>query len=142
MKTWILVADAARARFFNAERDDLNEIEDFVHPESRRHAAETASDEPGSTFDRVGEGRHGMGQAVDPKSQEAIRFAKEIGERLESARQAGDYERLHLVAAPAFLGLLREAMSPPVRELVGSELDKDLVTHSVREIREHLPQRL
>ncbi len=144
MTTWVVVADASRARIFSAEgaSGPLTEIEDMVHPESRLHEREMASDEPGTTFDRGGQGQHGMGNAVDPKQQEATRFAKEVCEELDSARQAGKYDRLYVIAAPAFLGVIRDTMHDATKKLVAAEVDKNLAAHEVAEIRAHLPEHL
>ena len=144
MAIWTLVADAGRARFFSAESatDTLVEVEDRLHPESRLHAGEMASDEPGTTHDSHGQGQHGMGNKVDPKSQEAIRFAKELCEELESQRNAGKLDALYVIAEPAFLGVLREHMDAPLKKLVQGEIDKDLTEHAVADIRGHLPARL
>lgn len=144
MSIWILAADSGRARIFSTDTatGPLKEVQDLVHPEARVHPKDTASDEPGSTYDRVGQGRHPMGKAVDPKEQEAIRFAKEVCQRLDGARNAGEFDKLYVVAAPAFLGVLREAMSEPTRRLVAGEVSKNLAAHRPEEIRSHLPERL
>jgi protein required for attachment to host cells len=46
------------------------------------------------------------------------------------------------VAAPAFLGILRERLDASTRERVMLEVDKNLVQHGPAEIRAHLPERL
>ena len=64
-------------RIFSAEGNGspLQEVVDLVHPEGRWHERDFASDEPGTGFDRVGQGQHAMGQQVSPKREEAQRFA-------------------------------------------------------------------
>jgi protein required for attachment to host cells len=144
MTIWVLAADAARARIFSAEaaQGGLKEVADLVHPQSRIHARDAASDEPGTTFDRVGQGQHSMGKEVEPKDEEAIRFAKELATRLDDGRTAGQFNKLYVVAAPRFLGELRDALSEPTRKLVAAEIDKNLVAHKTEEIRAQLPTRL
>lgn len=143
-KMWILVADKAKARIFLAEKPlgPITELEALVHPESRLHARDLVSDAPGRTFDRSGEGRHAKEPNVDPKETEAIKFAIEIADRLEAARVRGEFDRLGLVAAPEFLGLLRERLGPETRALVEFEIDKDLMHLRPQEIRARLPERL
>jgi hypothetical protein len=56
------------------------------------------ADRPGRAFESAGMKRHGMSREVDPKKQEAIMFAKQVAERLETARRQGEVEQLILVA--------------------------------------------
>lgn len=143
-RMWIVVADSAKARIYGADSaaGPLTELSTRVHPESRLKDTQIASDRPGRTFDRAGEGRHAKEQEFGPKDYEAVRFADELAAALETARARGEYELLGLVAAPRFLGLLRDKLSAPARKAVRFELDKDLVGVEARELRERLPERL
>jgi protein required for attachment to host cells len=127
MKTWVVVASAARARVFEAagRRQPLQEILDLVNPEDRLQQQDLESDRPGRAFDRLGGQRHAMQTAVDPKQQAASRFAKRLGEQLQADLHAKRFEALCVVAPPHFLGLLREHMSDGVRRVVKGELTKD-----------------
>lgn len=144
MTTCVLVADASRARIFSAatSKDDLVEIVDLFHPESKLHPRELATDGPGVTFDRNGQGLHSMGQQVDVKKQEAIRFAKEVSERLIAVLQKNRFHKLYIVAAPAFLGLLRNSFSTTVSKMITGEIDKNLTAFDPEHIRTYLPERL
>jgi protein required for attachment to host cells len=141
---WVLVADSARARLFQAAGPGghLEEMTDLVMPSSRLQEQDLVSDRPGRAFDIAGEGRHAMEPRTSAKEVESDRFAARIAALLESERQQGSYARLVLVASPAFLGQLRSALSDQVHALVGLELDKHLVQLRADEIREHLPERL
>jgi protein required for attachment to host cells len=143
-KLCVLVADSAVARIFTARGPDgpLNEVESLSHTASRLHERDLASDRPGRTFDSVGGGRHAKELEVSPKEEEAVRFAEQLAERMHAGRTAGEFDRLMVVAAPRFLGLLREKLDPATRALVGFELDKDLTRHIPEEIRSHLPGKL
>ncbi len=141
MKTWVIAADSSRARILAAEnvKGQLVEVEDLVHPEARLREQGLGSDAPGRSFDSAGQGRHAMGKEHDAKQQEAIRFAKRVCETLTTARNEGRFEKLYIVAAPAFLGLLRDCLDPTTQSLVAGEVDKNLAGHTVKEIRQHLP---
>ena len=143
-KLYVLVADSAVARIFTARGPDgpLNEVESLSHTASRLHERDLASDRPGRTFDSVGGGRHAKELEVSPKEEEAVRFAEQLAERMHAGRTAGEFDRLMVVAAPRYLGLLREKLDPATRALVGFELDKDLTRHIPEEIRSHLPEKL
>ena len=144
MAIWVVVADAGRARFFSAEGPTatLVEKEDLLHPESRTHAGEMASDAPGTTHDSAGHGVHSMGKKVEPKEQEAIRFAKELCTHMDALRNKHAMDKLYVMAPPHFLGLLREAMHAPLKALVAGEVNHGLTEHSVADIRAHLPEQL
>lgn len=142
MKYWIMVADAVRARFFetDAPKGTLNEREDRVHYAARLHGRELETDAPPRVHDSLGPGRHAMEPSTDIREQETITFARELCRHLAEAREADQYQKLYLVAAPHFLGLLRSHLDKAVAEAVVGEIGKDLTQHSVADIRAHLPE--
>ena len=142
MKTWVVVADAARARFFSVEDKmaGLAEIMDLSHSESMQHASDMASDAPGMTSVKGMHSKFGMDEIVSPKEEEAIRFAKQVADTLY--QRLADYERLYLMVAPHFLGLLRKDLDKAVQAKIVAEIDKDLTHHRVEDIRAHLPEHL
>jgi len=144
MNIWILSANSATATFYTAESPTKPLVKQMTleNPEARAKQSELTSARPGRSFDSQGEGRHAMGSEVDPKAQERIRFAKELAAQLEKERVENHMKRLVLVAAPAFLGLLRAELSTPLKALVSLELDKDYTFCKPDELRSHLPKRL
>jgi protein required for attachment to host cells len=86
--------------------------------------------------------RHSMTREFDPKQQAAITFAKQVAERLESARRHREMDRLMLVAAPEFLGLLRNNLTSELRSMIEEEINLDVVQMTPDEIRAHLPETL
>lgn len=144
MSTWIVVADAASARVFEVATPiaPLTEVARMGHPSSRANARELVTDRPGRGHVPASSGRHGMTPPSDPTEVETERFAAELAGFLRQRRLAGAYDRLHLVAAPAFLGLLRKALDEGTRGQVVTELNKDLARVPSHELRSHLPERL
>ena len=144
-KTYVLVADASRARIFSMEpkKGLLHELEDLTHPASRLHEHELTSDLPGRTFDSSGMGgRHVMEQKSSAKHQEADSFARAICDRLDGARKAGDFKHLIVIAGPTFLGLLRDHLSDETRKHVMLEVDKELTSLEPAELHSRLQQML
>ena len=141
--TLILVADNSRARFFTAETptSPLVEIEAMAHIEGRLHDREITSDLPGKI---KGDGKmgHAFEQATDPKKHEADNFAHRIARYLEETHNANRFQQLLMIADPSFLGLLRNQLSENIKKLICFELDKNITTHSVNDIRKHLPTHL
>ena len=140
MTTWVLVADNSRARFFAADKasSPLQEVRDLLYPEARLHEGDLVTDKPGRDRN-PGTGAHGVGSDASHKQDGADRFALEVCNELESARNDGAFRKLYIVAAPQFLGLLRKHQSSPLRQMVAAELDKNLTTQDCDAIRKHLP---
>ncbi len=140
MKTWVLVASAARARFFevNGRNEPLHELKDLVNPEDRLQAQALKSDKPGRAFDRMGGQRHAMGTAVDPKEQVAIRFAKQVAEQLDADHHSKRFDALCVVAPPHFLGLLRGHMGNDLARTVKGEVNNDLTRQDLQSVRDHV----
>ena len=141
---WVLTADGAKARLFAADAPTgaLQELETFANPEGRAKQCELKTDRPGATSPRMGRGRRATEPDVSPHEHALQQFAKLLVDYLEAGRTGNDFERLALVAAPAFLGMLRDQMSAPLKSLVSLELDKDFVALDAGELRPRLPERL
>jgi len=144
MSVWVVAADASRARFFQAEvpGGPLEEISDLVHPASRAREQGLVSDSPGRGRGAAGAPGHSVGHEDDARRAEAERFAREVAQALAKARAKGRFNRVHLLAAPRFLGLLRAHLDAQTRTLVASEEDVDVTALSVGDIRARLPRRL
>src|SRR5262245_28046076 len=127
-KTWILVADASKARIYSIykarvfkEQDpkNLQLIGEYTHIESRKKGSELATD-------KLGE--YGSGTFVEnktPKIHEAEQFASELLEHLETGRKEGSFRDLIIVAPPAFMGLLHKHMPHEIHKLVTQKIEKD-----------------
>lgn len=141
LKTWVLVADRARARFFLATtpKGPLTELEDLIQPEARNHERDLTSDRPGRAFDSGGTGRHSMEAPTSARERAANAFAKLIAERIESGRQNGECEQIVLVAPADFLGTLKKRLCAQSAKLVSRQVSKDLTQLDAATIRGHLP---
>lgn len=126
---WVVVADACRARIFETRAlgRGLHEIEDLTNPAGRAHSGELLTDAGGRSYPSAG-ARHGnsVQPRTDPVEHEVELFAKRLTDRLEKARVEGRFEKLYVVAAPRFLGLLREKRSKDLGRLVEREIAKDM----------------
>lgn len=137
---WVMVADSRRARLFTADESSrsLIETKTLVHPASRLHEGDLVTDRSGR--DRGSDGAsHGMGNESDTKHEEAVRFAAQLTEELESGRIGGLFQKLYLVAAPGFLGILRKQMPGALQKLISAEVSKNMAAHAPSDIRRSLP---
>lgn len=139
--TWILVADSSRARFFVANTlTTLEEIGEFIHPESRLHEHDMTSDQSGRIVGAAG--AHSYQKHISPKEQEVINFAKSIAKHIDDALNAYKFEHLMIVADPEFLGELRKQLSDQSQKKISFELDKNITMQSKEEIIKYLPKHL
>lgn len=138
--TAILVADAARARLFSYNRQDqeLTEVHDLSHTQSRLRERDLNSDRPGRVAGGGGS-RHGIEPAQSGVRHEAEIFARELATLLENERREGRFDRLVLMASPKFLGELRQHLGKPCANLVTDTVAKDLVAATAEDILAHLP---
>lgn len=141
---WIVVANSSMARILSiaGPQEPLVELECLSHSAGRLLDQQLVSDRPGRSHDAAGVARHAMETEVTPKQEEALRFAEEVAARLRKAHAAHLFDHLTIVAAPRFLGLLRERIGPEVTRSLKETVDKDLAMMSPAEIRARLPEHL
>jgi protein required for attachment to host cells len=138
---WVVVADACRARIFETRAlgRGLHEIEDFANPAGRIHGNELLTDAGGRVHANGG-ARHGHTTVphTDPAEHEVEMFAKRLADRLEKARCEGRFECLYVIAAPRFLGLLREKRTKDLGRMVEREIAKDVAQLDSAAIAAHI----
>ncbi|MBS1155019.1 MAG: hypothetical protein H6R07_943 [Proteobacteria bacterium] len=139
-KTWILVANACQARIYsrNGIRQELALVKEMMHPESRMKNSELVSDRAGY-MPGVGNGHGSKQPPSDPKQNEALHFAQELAQTLNQGRCSQQFERIILVAPPAFMGLLGEKIDVQTAKLVTEKLGKDYTQSTEKELVGHLP---
>ena len=149
MRARVVVADQSEARFYALEdmESGLRLTGRLTDVAAHLHNRDMVSDKPGTVFDhappltgrRGGVGHHATGGERSPRKHEAESFARTIIEELDKARQAGEFDRLIVMAGPGFLGLLREAFPKALRSVIAAEVGKDLVHQSDAAIMAHVP---
>lgn len=138
---WVLVADGHRARVL--ERLSLGAPWEELEAEAMQvfdppsHALGT--ERPGRVHESVGTTRHAIEPRQDPHDARKAAFARDLAHRLEAAAEAKRFARLILVAPPAFLGHLRDALGDATRQRLKGSLDLDLTKAPLAEIVAHLP---
>jgi protein required for attachment to host cells len=121
MKTWIVVAHRGGARLLLQEDDGTFEVlESMDNPEGRREGAGEVPRAPDS---------HRSTKPSEPRdsqrSHAAKTFASELAHKLQHGRIEQSYDELVLIAAPRFLGALRNALDGATAARVRGTLDKD-----------------
>ena len=137
---WIVVVDSSRARFFEAERlpSSLHEVEDLIDPAGRLQEHETGSERPGRSFESVGGARHALTGRTTARQRSRAQFARRVADHVEEALAQGRFRRLGLVAPPAMLGELRQALSERCRSRCSLEVASDIGRFGRTQIERHL----
>ena len=126
----VVVADEYRAIFYarDTRTGPLRKLRAFTNEAARMKTGDLISDRGGRSFDSHGQGRHTMGGERDsPQQQSARAFAKDIADLIAAESHKGTCRGYAVVAAPRFLGLLRQEFSAAVRDAPYATVDKDVV---------------
>ena len=139
-RTWILIADGARARILQNDGPGtgLQALEGREWHGDHAATHELMSDRTGRAFSSVGPARSAIEPHSDPHRQLKRNFVHRLADTLSEGWRDRAYDRLILVAAPSALGDLRAALSPDVRAKVVAEIAKDLTKIPDAAMAEHL----
>ena len=145
--TWIVSANAGRARVFSQANSDapLVEIKDMVNAGARLRTAETETDRIGQHA--ASKSRHSVGAPTQPSGYEpnqtpnqhqAELFARNVAAFLLQGHQEGRFQQLSLFVSPEFLGVLRKLLDPQLESAVSLEINKDYTQFSAKQLREQI----
>lgn len=139
-RTWVLIADGARARILenNGPGHGLHEV--GGHEFSSNHAAthDLVMDRQGRSHSSVGPGRSAIEAHSDPHRQLKMKFAHLLADVLARSLEQNAYDRLIIVASPVTLGDLRSAISDHVKAKIAGEVAQDLTKMPNAEVGKHL----
>ena len=136
VRTWVVLADGARARVLLNEGPNkgLREVMNAESETARLAGRDLMADGRGRVFDSAGQGRHAMEPKTDPKAVEEEKFLRDVVRILERGARDGDYDRLVLCAAPRALGELRGLLPKAVQDRITAELPKDLTNTPIQDL--------
>jgi protein required for attachment to host cells len=139
-KTWILIADGARARLLSAEgrRKALHVVEKLELQADHRPTHELERDRPTRVYEAHGSARHAVEPKSDPHRELKRDFAEQIAVVLDENLKKGNFEKLVVAAAPVTLGDLRKAMSAAVKDSVVAEVAMDLTKVPNSDVPQHI----
>ena len=136
----VVVADEYRAIIYARDTltGPLRKLRTFTNETARMKTGELLSDRGGRSFDSHGQGRHTMAGDKDaPQQQVAKAFAKDIAEKIAAECHKGTCRGYAVIAAPRFLGLLRQEFATVVNVEPYASVAKDVVAQDESVI-EHL----
>jgi len=126
----VVVADEYRVIFYARDTmtGPIRKLRTFTNETARKKTGELLSDRGGRSFDSHGQGRHTMGNDRDaPLQQVARTFAKDIADVIAAEVRKGTCRGYAVIAAPRFLGMLRQEFASTVKEEPYASVDKDVV---------------
>ena len=126
----VVVADESKAIAYTRAHlsGPLREIRTFENDAARLKAGDILADKGGRSFDSHGHGRHTLAnEKADPKKHLAEKFARDIAEYIAVDVHNGTCRGYALVAAPHFLGLLRNELTTRTSAEPYATVDKDVV---------------
>ena len=139
-RTWVLIADGARARILENDGPEhgLTAIDGLVFQGDHSATHDLVSEREGRSFSSHGHGRSAIDARSDPHRDLKTKFAHQLADVLARGLEQNSYDRLIIVAPPVTLGDLRTAISEQVRALVVGEIAQDLTKIPNGEVAEHL----
>lgn len=140
-KTWLLVADAAKARLFEISKNGgyLTEIACFTNPNGRSSGQHPEHGRLGRTQESATSAHHAIEPHTALREKRAMQFANQLRDAVRQGRVENQYDHLVLMAPPRFLGVLRSRLDDQTLKCVTAEVGSDLVALSPTELRAYLP---
>jgi protein required for attachment to host cells len=136
---WVVVCDGKKALLLENLGDTkvLKLKTREVHEQPDAKTSDQGTDKPGRSVNSIDSRRSAMEQ-TDWHEQEEERFLQRLASRLDAEVNAGNAKSVIMVAPPRALGVLRQAYSQNLRNVLRAEIDKDLVKMPVDQIEKHL----
>lgn len=134
---WVLVCDAAKARFFELRGGDptWHLVSDLSHDESRGKAADLVSDKAGRSSSEGSSVHHNaFAPKSSPKNVQKDHFAHELGKFLDQAMRSSRFHRWVLVAPPQFVGRMEKEITVELKKHLMATVDKEMCHLDPREL--------
>lgn len=139
-RTWVLIADARRARVFESrgKGSGLRAVPDIALDSELPPSCALGTDRPGRTFESVGSARHAMENPSDLHREQKREFAQQIARAVHDRYAAKSFDRLVVVAPAVTMGDLRAALPDHIKAITTAELVADLTKTPIAELPSHL----
>ena len=140
---WVLAAHHQAGSFYTASSPsaDLTLSETIENDDADVRERDLHRHQPGHMMNDAGR-RTSLQAHSTARSLTASDLARRLAEHIESLRLSGSVERIHLVAEPNMLGLLREHLTKPAAKLISSQLVRDPAHDDGESLRRVLPNYL
>ncbi len=135
-RTWIVVANASRARLCEYDPRDgsLVELEDFVHAAGRQKGSDLATDRPGHAEKGQASVRTSFEAHTDVHQKEREHFARELAGHLDDAVAQRRCPAVALIASNPFLGELKARLGDAATKALVATEPADLTHYDMRQL--------
>ena len=143
-RTWIVVADGAKARIllYTAQQKGVRQLPDGEFHDTHLPTHELVTDRQPRVHDSVGATRHAVEPRIDPHKQREEQFLARLATHLEHAEQRGEFEHLVVVAPATAMGDLRKEFGPPLQKRLIAEIVHDYTHQSNDYVYQHIKDSL
>lgn len=145
--TWILIADARRARCFERHGADrtLTELKDFIYPHTPLQGQAEGGDLTGAAGKGHGRSAH-AGTQFEPHTEDRAKdrssFARQLAAYLNEGFTGHRYNALVLIATSPMLGELKPELSAGASKLLKRSVVSDLSHYTGTELMERIDHAL
>ena len=146
-KTWILVANAERARCFERHAADhsLTELSDFVHPQPSlqgRAAGGDLTGEAGKGHGRTGHAGTQFEPHTEAHAKECASFARQLADYLNEGIAGQQCHAVVLIAPSPMLGAIRPGLSRAADKAVKRCVASDLTRYQGLDLKQRIDDAL
>lgn len=137
-KTLLVIANAAFAKIFHQNKQQLQLMHDLSHKESTYKKQEIMADESGRYQKSASVSQGVYEPHTDPKEVEALKFASNLSELL--AANHSDYDEILIIAPGHFQHLLKKKFKKETLNKISQYFDKDYLKLGIKELEDHVKE--
>jgi len=143
-RTWIVVADGAKARIllYTTRQKGVQQLADGEFHDPHLSTHELVADRQPRLHESVGAARHAVEPRIDPHRQREEQFLVRLAAHLERAAQRGEFVHLVVVAPATALGDLRKEFGPLLQKRLFAEIVHDYAHQSNDYVYHHIKDSL
>jgi protein required for attachment to host cells len=131
---WVINSNSNTCRIYkyNKSKAQLDLVKELMQPENRLHNSDLTSDRPGRY--QSGDVHGAYAPASDPKKVKIDDFLRDVARELNEQRVKQNFEKLILIAPSHQNGILMSHMDKHVKNMIISNIQKDLLHLNDREL--------
>ncbi len=140
IRTWILIANGTRARLVlnDGPGHGIKALKGLAFGTEAVSAKDLTGDRQGRVSDSAGPGRHALESKHHPEDLHRQQFLREVVDAIAAKYNAGEFDRLIVVASPKVMGELRAFIPDEIQQTITAEVAKDLTHLENDELIKHL----
>lgn len=132
---WVINSNSNTCKIYQYHKptSKLDLLKQIQHPDAKLRSSELGSDRPGH-YNGSGSARGAYSPEHEPKDIVIDAFLRDVARELNAERNKKSYERLILISPAHANGILMQHMDKHVKDLIISNIHKDLLHLNEREL--------